>query len=803
MRLALRSLLKAPGFTLVAVLTIAVGIAANTVLFSVFNTVVLRPLDFPASHRLVRAWIDDPSGNFFAPAASWPKYVHYRDQAQSYEAIAASAFHNATLTNQGDAEQLNGLTVTSNFLGVHGLRVARGRDFDAADDVVGGPNHVIITHELWQNRLGGREDIVGTIIDLNGVPNEIIGVLPPSLPFPYNQTQYLLPRPDEQAGIPLQQVHNGGAIYLQLTARLAPDATLEQADAELHTLSAAYNAEHPARMDANSGHLLRFYADELVGNTRPTFYVLLAACAFVLLIACANIASLFLGRLSARHKEIAVRLSLGATRRDIIRQFLTESLVFSLVAGVLGMLISLWAISAVGSLAANQLPRANEISFDAAALIFSLAAAGLTAVLVGFVPAWQASRADLTEALKDTARSDGGGNAGRRFRAGLIVTEVTLSVTLLVGAGLLMTSFWKLLTTDAGFDATGVAAAFVNLPQQRYDTPEKRIAFYQAVSAELTRQPAITHASPIVGLPLSGFTPISPYTVGGTPVLPLPQRPLVGFRIAGPDYRDLIGLTLLEGRWFAETDTLGSPPVLVINQTFARKIFPGESAIGKTILTGPNGDIVNEIVGVIADVKTTGLNQTAPDEMYFCAAQRANNGMGFAVRTTGDPVAMQAALRSALKAVDPTIALSFFQTMEQITLNSLGVQRVAAWLIGCFSAIAFLLAIVGLYSVLAYNVTQRTAEIGIRMALGALPGHVIGMVLRQGLLLVAIGVGAGLIIASLAGQLIRSQLYGVESLDLAIYSAVAVTFAAVATLACLLPARRAAKVDPMTALRSE
>lgn len=802
LRYAVRSLVKSPGFTLVAVLTITIGIAANTVLFSVFNTVVLNPLDFPQSHRLVRAWVDDPAGRFSAPAASWPKYELYRQQAKSFTGLCASAFHSGTLTSRGQAEQLNGLAVTSNFLAVHGMRVATGHDFDARDDVVGGPHPVILTHEVWQNQLGGAADIIGRIIELSGVPTEVVGVLPPHLPFPYNQVQYLIPRPDENAGIPLDKVHQGGAIYLQVTGRLKPGVTIEQADAELHTLSKAYNAEYPTRMDANSDHLLRPYADELVGNTRPTFYVLLAACGFVLLIACANIASLFLGRLSARHKEIAVRLSLGASRRDIIRQFLVESLVFSGVAGALGLLVSLWAIPAVAKLAANQLPRAAEIAFDGRALAFSLVAAVVTAGLVGLVPAWQASRAQLAEALKDSARTGGGGNTGRRFRASLIVTEVTLSVTLLVGAALLMTSFWKLLTTDAGFNGKGVAAAFVNLPLQRYDTPEKRIAFFNAVGAELTRQPAITHASPVVGLPLSGFAPITPYTAGGTPVLPLPQRPLTGFRIAGVDYKELLGLTLREGRWFRPTDTIKNPPVIVINESLARKLFPGQSAIGKTILTGPTGEIVNEIVGVIADVKTNGLNQPAPDELYFSATQRAINGMGFAARTTGDPATLQATMRSALKAVDPTIALSFFQTLDQITLNSLGVQRIAAWLIGCFAGIAFLLAIVGLYSVLAYNVTQRTAEIGIRMALGALPGQVIGIILRQGLGLVAGGVAAGLGLAFAASRLISAQLYGVESLGFAIHAAVALSFILVATLACLLPARRAARVDPIVALRT-
>ncbi|MCF3648756.1 ABC transporter permease [Synoicihabitans lomoniglobus] len=803
MLIALRSLLKSPGFTAVAVLTIAIGIGANTVLFSVFNAVVLNPLDFPAADRLVRAWIDDPSGDFSAPAASWPKYEHYRDNLTSVEALSAATFHNATLTGEGDAEQLSGLAVTSNFLSVHGKHVARGRDFTAEDDVLGGENIAILSHELWQNRFGGRAGILGQTIQLNGVGTTVVGVLPPAFPFPYNQIQYLLPRPDEQSGIPLAQVQQGGAIYLQLTGRLKTGVSLATADAELHTLSAAYNDTHPARMDANSDHLLRPYADELVGNTRPTFYVLLAACGFVLLIACANIASLFLGRLSARQKEIAVRLSLGATRRDIIRQFLTESLLFSLTAGLLGVLFSLWAISLVSTFAAQQLPRASEISFSGAAMVFSLAVAGLTSLLVGFVPAWQASRAELTEALKDTARTGGGGNGGRRFRAGLIVTEVALSVTLLVGAGLLMTSFWKLLTTDAGFRSEGVAAAFVNLPTHRYDTMEKRVAFYDAVNTELTRQPAITHASQIIGLPLSGFTPISPYTVGGTEVLPLPQRPLTGFRVAGQDYKELVGLTLIEGRWFEETDTLGAPTVVVINASFARRLFGGDSALGHTILTGANGENVNEIVGVIADVKTTGLNQSAPDEVYYCASQRSNHGMGIAARTTLDPISLQGAMRTAVASVDPTIAISFFQTLDEITLNSLGVQRIAAWLIGCFSAIAFLLAIVGLYSVLAYNVTQRTAEIGIRMALGAMPGQVIRMILSQGLRMVALGVGAGLLVSGLATQLIASQLFGVESLNVVINAVVALSFVLVATFACLFPARRAAQVDPMIALRSE
>lgn len=801
-RIALRSLLKSPGFVGVAVLTIALGIGANTILFSVFQTVVLSPLDFTRSDRLVRLWVDDPTETFAAPAASWPKYLHYRDHAQSFQEISASAGHNATLTGEGDAEQLNGLTVTGNFLSVHGLLVQQGRGFGAEDEVTGGPDTVIITHELWQNRFAGRTKTLGSIVQLNGVATTIIGILPPNLPYPYNQVQYLVPRPHEQAGIPIEQVEEGGAVYLQLTGRLRDGRSIASADTEIHTLSAAYNADHPDRMDANHDHRVITYAEELVGDVRPTFYVLIVACSFLLLIACANIASLFLGRLSSRQKEIAVRLSLGATRRDIIKQFLTESLLFSLSAAALGLIFSMWGISAVATFAADQLPRAENIAFDGSAVWFSLVAALVTALLVGLFPAWQASRSNINRILNDTARTGGGGTAGKRWRSGLIVAEVTLSVMLLIGAGLLLTSFWKLIHTDAGFDAEGVATAFISLPAQRYDTPEKRVAFHQSVVTELSRQAHITAASPIIGMPLTGFTPIAPYTLGGQEILPLPERSLAGFRVAGHEYKRLLHLSLTEGRWFEQTDTLESQRICVVNESLAAKSFPNESAVGRSILMGVDGEQENLIVGVVRDVKTLGLNQAAPDEIFFPASQRAYAGMAFAARTTGNPILLQAAIRKAVAQTDPTIAISNFSTMTEITRNSFGVQRIAAWLIGCFSGISFLLAIVGLYSVLAYNVTQRTTEIGIRMALGALPKHVIQTVLKQGLGLAGSGVTAGLVLAAISTRFIASQLFGVTPVDPVIYGFVALTFVTVAAVACILPARRAARVDPIVALRN-
>lgn len=799
---AVRSLLKSPGFTLVAVFTIAIGIAANTAIFSVFNSVVLQPLGFPQPENIVRIWTNDAGRNFQAPALAWPKYEIYRDSAQSFSAIAASAFHNATLTGTGEAEQLGGLAVSTSFLPTLGLGVARGRNFSADEDAPGGPPVVILSHELWQNRFGARESILGESIVLNGTPTTVIGVLAPQPPFPFNQAQYVVPRPDAPVGLTPEQVANG-AIYLQVTARLKPGVSFAQADAEIKAIGARYRAEFPTRLDAHSEHELRRFIDELVGNLRPTFYLLLAACGFVLLIACANVASLFLGRLSARHKEIAVRLSLGATRGDIVRQFLIESLVFSLAAGAVGVVCSLWAIAAIGGALENQLPRAAELRFDGLALAFSAGLSGFAALLVGLVPALQASRSDLAETLKDTARSGGGGRAGRRFRAGLIVAEVALSVTLLIGAGLLLVSFWKLQRTPPGFDATGVAAAFVSIPPDRYRTPEQQAAFFDRVVARLQAHPQVTSASAVAGLPLSGFLSVSPYSIGGREILPLPQRPLAGFRIASPDYLRTLGLTLKEGRFFEVTDHAQAQKVVVLNESFARRLFPGESALGKVILSGRDADVTNLVVGIVGDVKSQSLSNPPPDEIYYALAQRGRPGMQLAAKTSGDPVALQSLMRAAVAAEDNTVALSFFQTMEQVMLNSLGVQRILATLIAAFAAIAFALAIIGLYSVLAYAVTQRTSEIGLRMALGAQREQVVSLVMREGLWLVGIGLLVGLVGAAGATRLMSSLLFSVRPLDPSVYAVVVIAFAAVAALACLVPSLRAARVDPIVALRTE
>ena len=798
---AVRALLKTPGFTAVAVLTIAVGIAANTALFSVFDRLILNPVTLPQPASLVAIWTNNPQLNFNAPAASWPRYEEIRAHAKSFSAIGLSAFDNFTLTGNGKPDQLQGLRVSASFLPTLGILPARGRNFTPAEDQPNGANVCLVSHELWQGRFGGRASLVGETIQLNGQSWEVVGIMPPQMTTPFSQTQVYAPRVFEVGGLTPIQVQSGAG-YAQPIARLKPGVTLAQAHAELATLSRGYAEQFGAKLDANNTSEAHNFAERLTANVRPTFYTLIGAVSFVLLIACANVASLFLGRLAARHKEIAVRQSLGATRTLIVRQFLTESLVFSAVAGVLGVLLGLWALSAIQSAFASQLPPNTPLSLDWRALAFSVAVTLVSAILVGLAPALQASKTQLVDVLKDAARGSSGARGGK-FRAGLIIAEVTLSVVLLVGSALLLISFLRLQRTPPGFDPTGVASAFVGVPANRYSTPALQAQFFVSVIERLKAHGQVTAAAAVIGLPLSGLNPRSPYSVAGRPVLPLPQRPLAGLAIVSEDYFQLLRIPFVEGRAFTAADREGAPGVCVINASLAKRLFPGESALGKVLLRGRDAEIKHEIVGVIHDVKTNGLNAPAPDEVYYPMRQLGRPGMGLVVRTQGDPAALQAVIRSAVADIDPDQPISFFRTMDSTVAQSLGVQRIVASLTAVFAGVALVLSAVGLYSVVAYAVAQRTGEIGIRMALGAQPGQVVGLIMRSGLQLVGIGLLAGLAAAAGAAQLIQALLFNVQPFEPLVYGGVALLFAAVAALACLLPSLRASRIDPLVALRAD
>ena len=799
---ALRSLRKSPGFSLVAILTIAVGIAANTALFSVYDRLVLNPVTIKEPASLVALLATNPQFlGVRVPAVSWPRYEEIRDQASSFSSVALSAFDNFTLTGNGDPQQLNGLRITPSFFPTLGVMPAQGRNFTAEEDLPNGPAVCMISHELWQTQFGGRAGLVGQTITLNGQPWQVVGILPPKLTAPFNQTQIFSPRVFEVPALTMAQVQAGSG-YAQPIARLKPGVSIERAKQDLAAISKASHDRFPARLDANNTTEPQLFVESIVGGLQPTFYTLLGAVGFVLLIACANVASLFLGRLAARNKEIAVRQSLGATRAQVVRQFLVESFVFSTVAGGLGMLLAVWGLSAIQSLIASQLPPNATLTLNWRALLFTAAVTATSSLLVGLAPAWHASRAHLVDALKDSARGSSSERAGR-FRSTLIVVEVALSVVLLVGSALLLVSFIKLQRTAPGFEPKGAAAAFVAVPTVRYKTAGQQAEFFERVIERLHANPQITEAAAVQGLPLSGFNPRAPYTIAGQPVLPLPQRPIAGFSVVSEEYFKLMRIGLVEGRTFTPDDREGAPMVGIINQSFAKRIFPGESALGKRLLRGKDANVEVTIVGVIRDVKTNGLNAPAPDELYQAMRQFGRPGLAIVARTSGDPALLQASIRSAVAEVDKDQPISFFATLETNIANSLGVQRIVASLTIVFAGLALALSAVGLYSVLAYAVSQRTPEIGIRMALGAQASEVIAMVMRSGLRLVAIGLVIGLAGAAAAGRLIQTLLFDVKPMDPVIYGGVAALFTIVASLACLLPSFRASRIDPLVALRAE
>jgi predicted permease len=796
--LAFRSLRKQPRFSIVAILTIAIGIGACSALFSVYDRLVLTPTTMADPATLVAILNSNPQLQAPAASVSWSRFEILRDRARSFASIGVSAFDNFTLTGNGEPDQLNGLRTSGAFFATLGIVPARGRVFAADEDVPNGPAVCLISHELWQGRFGGREDLVGQSITLNGQPWQVVGITPPRLGAPFGQVQVFAPRVFEVSGLSAAQVQ-AGAGYSQPVARLKPGVSLEQAASELADISRAYKAEFAAKLDSQNVSVPQPFVTFLTGGLAPTFYTLLAAVGVVLLIACANVASLFLGQLAARHREIAVRQSLGAMRGRVVRQFLVESLIFSTMAGALGVLLAVWALAAVQSLLAVQLPPNTPLSLNWRALALCAGLTLVSAVLVGLAPALHASRTSLVDALKERAR--GSSERTGRFRSVLIVAEVALSVVLLVGSGLLLASFLKLQSTPPGFNPDGLATAFVGIPLPRYATAAQQSEFFAEVVSRLRADPRVTGAAAAIGLPLSGFNPRSPYSVEGRPILPLSQRPLAGLAIVSDGYFEALGITLVSGRTFTSADREGATRVCIINESLARRLFPGESPLGRVLLRGRDAEIRSDIVGVIRDVKTIGLNVPAPDEIYFPMRQLARPAMALVARTAGDPADLQAVLRTAVAAVDKNQPISFFATMDANISGSLGVQRIVTSLTAVFAAVALILSAVGLYSVIAYAVSQRTAEIGIRMALGAQARQVVAMVLRSGLRLVVVGLALGLAAAAGAARLIQTLLFQVQPLDPVIYGAVAVLFATVATLACLVPSLRASRIDPLLALR--
>jgi len=798
-RFACRQLLASPGFSAVAVLGLALGIGANVALFSVVNTVFLRPLPYQEPDRLVRLTSTHEARQLIRVGFSHPRFQIVDQRQQVFSHLGLAAFNAFTLTGRGDPEQVVGLHASATLLPTLGLQAALGRNFSAAEDRPGGDAVVLLSDTLWRRRFNADPAILGQALTLDGRPHTVVGVLPEAASaFPLADIQVWVPRPAEVPFLVPAQLNNGAYVF-QATARLRPGVSLAQARDAMAVIAAGYRDTHAANVDAPSEIEVIPLIDDAVGDQRQGYLLLLGAVGCVLLIACANIANLLLARFAGRRKEIAARFSLGATRRDIVRQLVTESLMLAGLGGALGVVLAWWTLRGLVAMGADVIPRSAEIGLDWWALGFALVVSLATGVAIGLLPALQAAALNVQEALKDASRGSTGG--GRRLRAGLLVAEVALSLVLLVAAGLLVTSFARLQAVEPGFAPDGVFTAQLALPPQRYDGPAL-VTFYERFFQRLTALPTIAAAALTDRVPLTGGQTPAPVAVVGRPVPPMSEQAQANRHLVSPGYFRTLGIPLRAGRDFDERDTPGAPQVAIVNETFARRHFPGEDPVGRSVVTGM-GQRQAQVVGVVADVRSTGLH-TPPEADYFLPAlQRPEAFTNVLVRTTLAPAATAALVREALRGVDPNLPLLEPQTLEARIDRTIANRKLALMLLAGLAGLALVLACLGVYSVMAHLVAFRTSEIGIRMALGATPGAVMRLVLGHGRRLTLLGIAIGVVAALAVTQSFRQTLFEVDAADPFVYVAVSVVLLLVAESASWLPARRATRIDPVIALRGE
>jgi predicted permease len=799
LRYVFRRLLKSPWFTLVAIVGLGLGIGANVALFSVINSVFLRPLPYREPGRLVRLSSTHEAQNFTRVGFSYPRYLEVQQRQQVFSHLALSAGNAFTLTGRGDPQQLIALHASAALLPTLGLEPLLGRNFSAEEDRPGGEAVVLISRRIWQERFNGAPSVLGQALTLNGAPYTIIGVLPQAASaFPLNQFQIWVPRPAEVPYLVPAQLNNGG-YFFQAIARLRPGVSLEQAREAMTVIAAGYRTANPTNVDAPSQIEVVPLLDDAVGEQRQSYLMLFGAVGCVLLIACANIANLLLARFAGRRREIAARFALGATRAHVVRQMVTESMLLALLGGAVGVLLAQWALGAVVALGADLIPRIVEIRLDPVALAFSLLVALVTGLAIGLLPALQAVRVNVNETLKEASR--GSTSGGQRLRASLLVAEVALSLVLLIAAGLLLTSFARLQRVEPGFTPDGVFTAQLVLPPERYEG-DKLVAFYEQLYKRLASLPSSTSAALTDRLPLTGAQTPAPVAVKGRPVPPMSEQPDANRHLVSPKYFATLGIPIRAGRDFDERDSARVPHVVIINETFARRHFPGEDPIGRTLITGM-AQLPSQIVGVVADVRSTGLN-TPPEADYFLPAlQRPETFTNIMVRTNLSPTAMAPLVRDALRTLDADLPLLQPQALSTRIAETIADRKLALALLAGFAALALVLASLGVYSVMAHLVAFRTSEIGIRMALGASPRAVMRMVLGHGRRLTLLGIALGVVGAFFVSRLMQQALFEVNPADPLIYVGVATMLLLVAECASWLPARRATRIDPVIALRTE
>jgi putative ABC transport system permease protein len=814
LRFAGRTLLKRPVFTVIAVLTLALGIGANTAIFSVVDSVLLQPLPFKNPERLMMIWASNPE---LAARVGFPDKLPVSPgafydwkESKSFEKMAMVTSDRIPFTGEGEPELLGSVAVSGEFFQVLGTPALIGRTLLPADDEPGKGTTVVLSHAFWMRRFGGDRGVIGKTIRLSDQPMTIVGVMPPSFEFPRGgempKGYGFAAKPEIWTPLALpaeRRQRRGNRSFLAL-GLLKPGVGLEAAQAEMSAIADRIEKRYP---DSDMGWRNRVepLPEQLTGDVKPALLILLSAVGLVLLIACVNVANLLLAQAAARQKEIAVRTALGAGRGRMVRQLLTESALLALLGGGLGLLLAFWGLKAFSVWIPEDIPVSGDISLDLRILGFTLLVTLLTGMLAGLVPAFQMTRPDLSETLREGTRAGSSTSKSGRTRSALVIVETAVAVLLVVGAGLLLRSFARLTAVDPGFRPEGVLTLRLLVPQGKYENPEL-VAFTGRIQEGLRALPGVTGVGMVSNLPMSGEESIEGMVIEGKPQPKPEDVPLGDFRQATAGYFQTMGIPLIDGRLFTENDHDKAPPVAVIDETLARAYWPGENALGKRFRFGGFGERDEPwitVVGIVGNVRNSGLHVDARPQLYVPQAQNPSGQLSLVVRTAGDPKRLIPDARAAVFAIDPNQPIDRMRTMEEMVSTSVAGRRFNMVLLVIFAGLALVLAAVGIYGITSYSVAQRTREMGLRMALGARPGTVLGLVLREAGTLALLGLGAGLVLAFAATRVMSSLLFGVGSTDPATFAAVSLGLAAVSLFAAYLPGRRATQVDPMVALRAD
>lgn len=806
-RYAFRMLLKRPGFTVIVVLTLALGIGANTTIFSALDAVLLNPLPYKDPDRLVVIW----ETNKHLGPEMWDRnevamgnFLDWRSRNQNFDQLAALFDTAMNLTGVGEPQRIQSCVVTTNFFQAIGVQPMLGRSFLPEEEKPGAPFTVILSHDLWQRQFGSDPNIINKSLTLNAHQVAVVGVMPPGFELQFPTSKHVDMWVPFIIDVADPDYHDRSQNFLYTVARLKPNVSQEQAQGEMSLIASQLQQQYP-ETNAERGVRVVPLHKQVVGNVESYLYMLFAAVGFLLLIACTNVAGLLLARVTARHREVAIRIAVGASRWRLIRQLLTESVILSALSGLFGLLLAYGGVKILIALTPSEVPRLHEIGLHVPVFLWTLTISIVTGVLFGLAPAVQASKPDLNTALKESSGRNPGSFKGSGLRNLLVVSEVAVALLLLVGAGLMTKSFVRLQQVDPGFDATNVVSMNIALPTSKYRQQQVNV-FYDQLIERLRNLPGVKSVAGIDVLPLSNGNVSSRFLVEGAPFVPLADRPYAGVRVVTPDYFQTMGIPHLRGRSFTEQDQGNTPGVVIVNEALANRYWPNEDAIGKRLGSFeevPGKQKWLEIVGVVGNVRHKAIEMEVMEEVYFPYKQSPGNFMNLVVRTTSDPASMVPAIRSQVLSVDKDQPVSDIMTMDQRVAKSVAAKRFVMFLLGAFSILALGLASVGIYGVMAYLVTQRTQEIGVRMALGAQKRDVLKLVVRKGMALAIIGAAIGLVASLALTRLMRSLLFEVTPTDWLTFVTASTVLLIAALLASYIPAHRATKVDPLTALRYE